>query len=79
MKQYLIYLRVERGLSENTRLAYERDLHQLLIYLTQRGTNFAACVPNDLFLFLLKWKEKGKAPRSIARCNEKGMIIQVHI
>ncbi|MDR3586585.1 MAG: site-specific tyrosine recombinase XerD [Desulfosporosinus sp.] len=69
MKQYLIYLRVERGLSENTRLAYERDLRQLLIFLTQRGTDFVACVPNDLFLFLLKWKEKGKAPRSIARCN----------
>ncbi|MDR3599284.1 MAG: site-specific tyrosine recombinase XerD [Desulfosporosinus sp.] len=68
-KQYLIHLHVERGLSENTRLAYERDLAQLLIYLNQRGTNYTECVANDLFLFLLKWKENGKAPRSIARCN----------
>lgn len=67
MKQYLSYLNVERGLSENTRQAYERDLRQLLIFLKQRGTDFTACEANDLFLFLLKWKEKGKAPRSIAR------------
>src|SRR5665648_320439 len=65
----MIYLNVERGLSENTRQSYERDLHQLLIYLTQRGTDFTTCEANDLFLFLLKWKDNGKSPRSIARCN----------
>lgn len=69
MKQYLIYLQVERGLSENTRQAYERDLRQLLIFLQQRGTDFSGCVANDLFIFLLQRKEQGKAPRSIARCN----------
>ncbi|MGI6119910.1 MAG: site-specific tyrosine recombinase XerD [Desulfosporosinus sp.] len=69
LKQYLIYLDVERGLSENTRQAYERDLRQLLIFLTQRGTDFTACEVNDLFLFLLKLKNSGKSPRSIARCN----------
>lgn len=68
-KQYLIYLQVERGLSENTRQAYERDLRKLLVFLKQRGTDFTGCVANDLFLFLLKLKEKGKSPRSIARCN----------
>lgn len=66
-KQYLTYLNVERGLSENTRQSYERDLRQLLAYLRQRETDFIGCEANDLFLFLLKWKEKGKAPRSIAR------------
>lgn len=66
-KQYLIYLNVERGLSENTRQSYERDLSQLLVFLRQRGTDFIGCEANDLFLFLLRWKEKGKAPRSIAR------------
>ncbi len=68
LKQYIRYLHVERGLSENTRQAYERDLRQLMIFLTQRGTNFTACEANDLFLFLLKWKDNGKSPRSIARC-----------
>jgi len=66
-KQYLTYLHVERGLSENTRQSYERDLRQLLVFLKQRETDFTGCKPNDLFLFFLKWKEEGKAPRSIAR------------
>lgn len=69
MKQYLTYLHVERGLSENTRQAYERDLRQLQSFLKQRGTDFTGCEGNDLFLFLLKWKDTGRAPRTIARCN----------
>lgn len=68
LKQYIRYLHVERGLSENTRRAYERDLRQLINFLTQRGTDFNGCEANDLFLFLLQWKEIGKSPRSIARC-----------
>ncbi|WP_243450231.1 site-specific tyrosine recombinase XerD [Desulfosporosinus sp. Sb-LF] len=68
-KQYLIYLHVERGLSENTLEAYERDLLQLLVFLKRRKTDFITCEANDLFLFLLKLKENGKAPRSVARCH----------
>lgn len=69
LKKYLTYLHVERGLSENTRQAYERDLRQLIIYLKQRGTDISLCEGNDLFLFLLNSKENGKAPRTIARLN----------
>jgi len=69
LKKYLAYLHVERGLSGNTRQAYERDLRQLIIYLKQRGTDVSLCEGNDLFLFLLRLKENGKAPRTIARCN----------
>lgn len=69
LKQYLIYLDVERGLSANTRQAYERDLRQLMNFLTRRETDFKRCEANDLFLFLLRWKENGKSPRSVARCN----------
>lgn len=69
LKKYLTYLHVERGLSENTRQAYERDLRQLMSYLEQRGTDISGCEGNDLFLFLLKCKEAGKSPRTIARCN----------
>lgn len=69
LKQYMDFLNIERGLSENTRQSYERDLRQLMIFLTNRGTNFTGCEANDLFLFLLQWKQAGKAPRSIARCN----------
>ncbi|AFQ43072.1 site-specific tyrosine recombinase XerD [Desulfosporosinus meridiei] len=69
LKKFLTYLQVERGLSENTRQAYERDLRQLRIYLKERGTDLLACEGNDLFLFLLLCKENGKSPRTIARCN----------
>lgn len=69
LKKYLTYLRVERGLSVNTRQAYERDLRQLVKYLKQKGTDLTICEGNDLFLFLLKSKENGKSPRTIARCN----------
>ena len=67
LKQYLTHLKVERGLAENTRQSYERDLCQLRDFLLQRSTNFISCEENDLTVFLLKWKEKGKSPRSIAR------------
>ncbi|KJR48603.1 Site-specific recombinase XerD [Desulfosporosinus sp. I2] len=69
IEQYLTFLHVERGLSENTRQAYERDLRLLLSFLRQRKTNITLCEGNDLFLFQLKCKENGKAPRTIARCN----------
>lgn len=69
IKQYLTFLRVERGLSENTRQAYERDLRLLLEFLRQRGTDVTLCDSNDLFLFHLKSKENLKSPRTIARCN----------
>lgn len=69
IEQYLTFLHVERGLSENTRQAYKRDLRLLLSFLRQRGTNITFCEGNDLFLFQLKCKENGKAPRTIARCN----------
>ena len=69
LKKYLTFLHVERGLSENTRQAYGRDLGQLVNFLQQRGTNLSECAGNDLFLFLLKCKGQGKSPRTIARCN----------
>ncbi|WP_088226424.1 site-specific tyrosine recombinase XerD [Desulfosporosinus sp. FKB] len=69
LQQYIMFLHVERGLSLNTRQAYELDLRQLVVFLEQRETDVFKCEHNDLFLFLLHWKEQGKSPRSIARCN----------
>ena len=33
---YLHYLTIERGLSQNTRKSYERDLEQYLTFLTEQ-------------------------------------------
>jgi integrase/recombinase XerD len=67
IKKYLTYLNVERGLSQNTRQSYERDLEKLEIFLKQRGKNIKYCDGNDLFLFLLHEKNQGRSARTLAR------------
>lgn len=67
LRKYLTYLNVERGLSINTRLSYERDLKKLHIFLHARTKNFGNCEGNDLFLFLVQEKKQGKSARSLAR------------
>lgn len=67
IQQYLNYLLVERGLAENTRQAYQRDLGQLALFLASRGKNALDCEANDLFLFIFNMKSTGKAARSLAR------------
>lgn len=69
IEQYLTYLHVERGLSVNTRQAYKRDLRQMQTFLKERKVSVRECEENDLFLFLLKLKDSGRAPRTIARCD----------
>lgn len=67
IKKYLIFLNVERGLSQNTRQSYERDLVKLQIFLNPRGKNINNCDGNDLFLFLLYEKDQGRSARTLAR------------
>ncbi|MFZ3102902.1 MAG: site-specific tyrosine recombinase XerD [Desulfitobacteriaceae bacterium] len=67
ISRYLTYLKVERGLAENTCQAYDRDLRFLRLFLAEREKNLLNCEANDLFLFVLYLKEQGKAARSIAR------------
>lgn len=67
LRKYLTYLNVERGLSVNTRLSYERDLKKLHMFLHARTKDFGNCEGNDLFLFLVQEKKQGKSARSLAR------------
>lgn len=67
IKKYLTYLNVERGLSQNTRQGYERDLLKLKTFLNERGKNIASSEGNDLFLFLLSEKNQGRSTRTLAR------------
>lgn len=67
IKKYLTYLNVERGLSQNTRIGYERDLKKFRTFLQKRGENFITCDGNDLFLFLLQEKNQGRSARTLAR------------
>lgn len=69
VEYFLSYMRVERGLSMNTCLAYRRDVRQFETFLKGRSKDFLTCDGNDLFLYLYQMKEAGKSPRSIARCT----------
>jgi len=65
---YLDYLRVERGLSDNSRAAYGRDLSKLAGYLTAAGVERIEDVTRDnLMSFLVHLGDTGLATRSVAR------------
>jgi integrase/recombinase XerD len=64
---WLDHLRVERGLSENTLLAYERDLGALEAHAEARGRSLLALDQGELAEFIGSLREKGLGPRSQAR------------
>lgn len=72
MKQYLdlflTYLVVEKGLSDNTLEAYNRDIDRYLSFLSrQKNVDLAQIRPLDIASFLAWLKDAGLAPRSRAR------------
>ncbi|MXX63689.1 MAG: tyrosine recombinase [Acidimicrobiia bacterium] len=62
MKEYLVILGIERGLSENTVFAYRRDLEEYLIFLKGRPPT-----PALVDKFLVELHRKGRASTTIAR------------
>lgn len=72
MRQYLdlflSYLVVEKGLSDNTLEAYNRDIERYLSFLERQNIAQPGRIrPLDIASFLAWLKEKGLAPRSRAR------------
>lgn len=68
LDQFLHYLTVERGLSENTIEAYHHDLSRFMNYLGQRGIEDISTVDKlNLRAFLLTLKRQGLSMRTIAR------------
>lgn len=55
LQEYLIYLSVERGFSENTVLAYENDIGRFLEYLTKNGIDDLQEVDKYLLRNYLKY------------------------
>ena len=65
---YLHYIRVERGLSEHSLDAYQRDIKRFLTYLqTQSVSDLKEVSPTTLYDYLLHLSEEGLCPRSQAR------------
>src|ERR1019366_6188604 len=64
---FLSYLRVERGLAQNTVEAYSRDLEKFLQFLQKNGWNFADTGPTGIRKFLLWLEQQDLDSRTIAR------------
>jgi integrase/recombinase XerD len=65
---YLHYLTIERGLSQNTRKSYERDLEQYLTFLTKQQVSDWQAVDRVLILsFLQQLQQSGKSSATIIR------------
>ncbi|MGQ9628870.1 MAG: site-specific tyrosine recombinase XerD [bacterium] len=68
LDSFLHYIRVERGLSENTIAAYRRDLEDFLRYLSASGVSSIRDVTrNDLLYHQLSLRRRDLADSSLAR------------
>ena len=68
LDQFTDHLALERGLSENTRMAYAHDLSEFLAFLTRKGrAGIQEVVRRDILDFLMEGKQKGLAASSLAR------------
>lgn len=66
---FISYLTVEKGLSDNTRSAYSRDLVRYLDYLEKTGRlQPSDIIPADVAAFLAVLQKQEIGPRSRARC-----------
>jgi len=67
LSQFLDYLIVERGLSNNTIAAYRADLEPFTVFLGRKGQTVADADAADTLRFFGELKRKGLSPASIAR------------
>jgi len=72
IQSFLNYLRVEKGFSSNTTLAYENDLSQLSRFATERAnqktiTGWESFSRDDMLGYLLNLKERNYAVTTVAR------------
>jgi integrase/recombinase XerD len=66
--EFLNFVRVERGLSKNTQIAYYSDLHKLQEFALASGRpDLSALCRGDLEEFLRRLSQGGLGPRSVAR------------
>ncbi len=66
-RRFEVYLRVEKGLSDNTAAAYARDVEHLTAYLTEQGLAADTATEAHLEAFVCTLKDLGIQPRSQAR------------
>jgi integrase/recombinase XerD len=67
LREYLLYLRVEKGLRPLTCQAYERDLSQFAEYLESQNSTLTTAAQSDTSGFLDHLRKHGVESRSAAR------------
>ena len=67
LTHYLNYISLERGLSDNTRQAYEHDVRLFLDYLADEELRPEMVKLDNLHRFAWQLHDMGIAPRSVAR------------
>ncbi|SMN15057.1 Tyrosine recombinase XerC [uncultured Candidatus Thioglobus sp.] len=66
--EFISYLKVERNYALNTQQAYQRDLHQLIIFLNvQKISTWSQLTSEMLNLFMMQLRHKNICSRSIRR------------
>jgi integrase/recombinase XerD len=61
------YLLTEKRVSQNTFLAYKRDVFQFLLYLEKKKLTFIQCKKNNLIMFLKKLKNRDLKTKTLSR------------
>jgi integrase/recombinase XerD len=67
LKSFLVHLAAERGLAQNTLLAYRRDLQDTEAWLAARGRTFLTAAADDFRGYLQNQSRRGQATRTVAR------------
>ncbi|MGA2583485.1 MAG: site-specific tyrosine recombinase XerD [Tepidisphaeraceae bacterium] len=66
-RQFLLHLAAERGLADNSLLAYRRDLENLNDYLSARNRDMLTAEAEDIRDYLREQTRSGKSTRTVAR------------
>ena len=66
-ERFFNYLRVEKGLSPNTLIAYKNDIEKLNDFAVTIGKNFTSLEREDLVKYTQYLHKRGLEPKSIAR------------
>ncbi|MGC9004311.1 MAG: site-specific tyrosine recombinase XerD [bacterium] len=67
IKQYILFLRTERGLAENTLYSYKNDLKQFLQYLQSKDIDEIEKLNEDLLFSFQSYLKRKFSPRSVMR------------